>query len=235
MDHNVDSAPRRVIVIGGHPDDPEMGAGGLAALAARAGHEVTFVYLTDGQAGVDGLAGDAAADVRRAEAQLACQFLGVRPHFLGQADGASTVDLSWFARVRCLLDEAKPDLVITHWLVDTHRDHRACGFLVYDAWIAVGRAFPLYYMEVMSGQQTQSFRPTDRIDISEVAEMKHEACFMHSSQHITAHSYETWLGHGIMERFRGFELGVDRAEAFARQEGSPSVDFARLVRSVQAR
>src|SRR5437868_6698873 len=30
----------RVVVFGGHPDDPESGAGGLVALLTRQGHEV---------------------------------------------------------------------------------------------------------------------------------------------------------------------------------------------------
>ena len=31
----------KVVVFGGHPDDPESGAGGLIATLARQGHEVT--------------------------------------------------------------------------------------------------------------------------------------------------------------------------------------------------
>ena len=36
----------RVVVFGGHPDDPESGAGGLVALLTRQGHEVILAYGT---------------------------------------------------------------------------------------------------------------------------------------------------------------------------------------------
>jgi hypothetical protein len=34
----------RVVVFGGHPDDPESGAGGLIAILTRQGHEVICDY-----------------------------------------------------------------------------------------------------------------------------------------------------------------------------------------------
>ena len=36
----------RVVVFGGHPDDPESGAGGLIATLTRQGHEVICAYGT---------------------------------------------------------------------------------------------------------------------------------------------------------------------------------------------
>src|SRR5262245_22530397 len=43
-----DRSPRKlkVVFFGGHPDDPESGAGGLAALLTRQGHEVILAYGT---------------------------------------------------------------------------------------------------------------------------------------------------------------------------------------------
>ena len=41
---------RKILVFGAHPDDPETGAGGTICLLAQAGHDVTVVYLTRGQA-----------------------------------------------------------------------------------------------------------------------------------------------------------------------------------------
>ena len=36
----------RIVVFGGHPDDPESGAGGLITLLTQAGHEVICGYAT---------------------------------------------------------------------------------------------------------------------------------------------------------------------------------------------
>src|SRR5215471_13772728 len=62
----------KVVVFGGHPDDPESGAGGLVALLTRQGHEVILAYGTT-------LRGDRRffdrpeGEVRREEATAACQ------------------------------------------------------------------------------------------------------------------------------------------------------------------
>jgi len=46
-----DPVPARALFVGAHPDDVDFGAGGLLALWARAGCEVTVVCVTDGGSG----------------------------------------------------------------------------------------------------------------------------------------------------------------------------------------
>jgi hypothetical protein len=48
------AARKKVVCVGGHPDDPESGCGGTLAKLAAAGHEVTIIYLTTGEAGIEG-------------------------------------------------------------------------------------------------------------------------------------------------------------------------------------
>src|SRR5215831_4488100 len=80
-----------VVVAGGHPDDPETGAGGTMARYAGRGHNVVSLYLTRGEAGIEGKNHDEAARIRTAEAEEACRILRVRPLFAGQIDGAAEV------------------------------------------------------------------------------------------------------------------------------------------------
>ena len=183
------------------------------ALYARAGHEVTSLYLTRGEAGIPNTAHDEAAAIRTAEAARACEILGARPVFAGQTDGACEVNATAYDRIRDLIAEADPDIVVTHWPVDTHRDHRAISSLVYDAWIRGDRRFALYYFEVLSGEQTQHFSPTHFVDITSVESLKREACFAHKSQHPDG----MYAAHERMQRFRGHEIAVEHAEAFVRQ------------------
>jgi hypothetical protein len=42
----VEKKKLRVVVFGGHPDDPESGCGGLIALLRKDGHEVIAAYAT---------------------------------------------------------------------------------------------------------------------------------------------------------------------------------------------
>lgn len=215
------SAPQRlkVLVVGGHPDDPESGCGGTIALYASAGHQVTILYLTRGEAGIDGTSHDEAARIRTAEAERAAASLGATPRFFGQIDGDTHVDSGAYAAMAALLAAAQPDVIFTHWPVDTHPDHRAASLLSYDAWLRTGKKAALGYFEVLTGEQTQVFRPTDYVDISAVAQKKRDACFLHVSQRP-----EEWYPvHERMSRFRGMEHGCENAEAFVRHDQGPAI------------
>jgi LmbE family N-acetylglucosaminyl deacetylase len=62
------SASRKVLVIGGHPDDPETACGGTMAVLKDAGYDVVAVYLTKGESGIKGKTHEEAAAIRTEEA-----------------------------------------------------------------------------------------------------------------------------------------------------------------------
>lgn len=200
----------KVMIVGAHPDDPESGCGGTMALYADRSDEVVALYLTRGEAGINGKSHQQAAAIRTREAEKACQILRARPLFAGQIDGATEVNRDRYAEFRKLLDAERPDIVYTHWPVDTHPDHRAASLLAYDAWLRSGKKFALYYFEVLTGEQTQNFSPTHFVDITASESRKREACYAHTSQ-----NPEEFYGyHDMMNRFRGMECGAKYAEAF---------------------
>lgn len=210
----------KVVVVGAHPDDPETGCGGIMLRCAQRGDDVVSAYFTAGEAGIPGTSPAEATRIRRAEAQRACAILGARPVFLGEVDGATEITPRRYELMRNFLSGERPDVVFAHWPVDTHRDHRIASLLVYDAWLQLGRSFGLYYFEVMTGTQTQNFAPTHFIDISSVAAQKRAAAFAHVSQGIEADYAQV---HGRMETYRGMQMGVAAAEAFARHDQSREV------------
>jgi LmbE family N-acetylglucosaminyl deacetylase len=202
---------RKALIIGAHPDDPETGCGGTMILLKQAGYEVVTVYMTKGEAGIVGKSHEESACIRVEEATRASQMLGARPVFMTQIDGNTEINKERYVEMRELIASEKPDVIFTHWPIDSHPDHRVCSLLVYDAWRRLGYSFELYYFEVMSGVQTQLFQPTDYVDISKVAQQKREACFCHVSQDMKT-VYDDW--HERMERFRGLEFRCQNAEAF---------------------
>jgi LmbE family N-acetylglucosaminyl deacetylase len=77
----------RVVCLGAHPGDPEFGCGGTLAKFARAGHSVTLIYLTRGEAGDPTKSFAESAALRTKEAATACSLLQVKAVFAGQTDG----------------------------------------------------------------------------------------------------------------------------------------------------
>jgi len=209
-------APRSrlsVVCVGAHPDDPESGAGGVLARYAQAGHSVAIVYLTRGERGIPGATEAEAAARRTAEAEAACRVLGARPMFAGQIDGASDFTRARVDDVGRLLAAAAPDIVLTHWPLDTHFDHQVASLCAVRAALALPRPPVVYFFEVNAGSQTWGFAPNVYVDISPVLDVKKRALFAHVSQD----GEGIWRQHHEpMASFRGREARVAAAEAFVR-------------------
>lgn len=211
-------APRRltIVVTGGHPGDPEYGCGGTIAMLTRLGHRVVLLYLNDGAWQENSSA------VRMAEAKHACELLGATPAYAGQQNGAAVVDATHYADFARRLQAEKPDAVFTHWPLDNHRDHRATAMLALDAWSAGGKTYPLYFYEVSDGEDTLQFAPSRYVDITATEPTKRAACYAHATQ-TPVRYYDV---QDQVARFRGFESGHARAEAFLLQTQSPYDLFA---------
>src|SRR5690606_17573177 len=80
----------RVLVVTAHPDDADFGAAGSVALFTDRGVEVTYLLVTDGDAGGHDrdLDHSAMAELRRTEQAAAAKCVGVSDlRFLGYGDG----------------------------------------------------------------------------------------------------------------------------------------------------
>jgi LmbE family N-acetylglucosaminyl deacetylase len=199
-----------VVCVGAHPDDPETGCGGTLAKFAAEGHRVSIVYLTRGEAGIKNGDRNITSQLRSAEALTGAALLGAQPYFANQMDGQTTTEEAAIREFTALLASLAPDVVFTHWPLDTHRDHRNAAQLTYEAWELLGESFALVYYEVMTGVQTHHFEPNCFVDISATSEQKRSAVYAHVCQNPDRfYSY-----HARMEEERGSEAQVKRAEAF---------------------
>ncbi len=125
--------PLRVLIMGAHPDDADIKAGGTAARWTAGGHVVRMVSMTDGGAGHHLISGPALAARRRAEAQAAAAVIGATYDVWDYPDGALQPTLEARHRVIRTVRGFRPDLIITHRLTDYHPDHRYASQLVQDA------------------------------------------------------------------------------------------------------
>jgi LmbE family N-acetylglucosaminyl deacetylase len=209
----------KVCCLGGHPDDPESGCGGVLARFAQAGASVSIIYLTRGEAGIEGKTHAESAAIRSREAEEACQILGAKPIFAGQTDGDTVLSNDSLRQMQEIIASQSPDILFTHWPIDTHKDHQTASLLAIQTWVRGGHPFDLYFFEVCAGAQTMTFSPTDYVDISAVQELKRKAVFCHVSQDPSG-IYA--CGHEVMEDFRGREIGARAAEAFVRMKTTAS-------------
>ena len=125
--------PVRVIAFGAHPDDCDLGAGGLAAKYAAHGDKVKFVSLTNGDAGHQSLRGEELARRRRVEALEAGRRISIEYEVLDNHDGKLLPTLEVREQVIREIRQWKADVVIAPRPNDYHPDHRYTGILVQDA------------------------------------------------------------------------------------------------------
>ncbi|MBT2209290.1 PIG-L deacetylase family protein [Actinomadura sp. NEAU-AAG7] len=199
--HARGGAPLRLLVVGAHPDDIEIGAGALVAKAVRAGHEVGFLILTDDPP---------TAETRRREAVRAAAVLGVPQglvHFAGLPDGRLRTDAATVQRVRDTMSGRRPDIVVVHTAADSHNDHVEAHRIAHAAFR--GCVF-MHYSVHVSGEPSR-FRPRIFVAVAQDrGDAKRRALAAHESQQrtITRGDLADW------ERSLGSPARLPRAEAF---------------------
>jgi LmbE family N-acetylglucosaminyl deacetylase/class 3 adenylate cyclase/tetratricopeptide (TPR) repeat protein len=163
----------RILFLGAHCDDTEIGCGGTAAKYAAAGCAVAFAIAAN------------CGPERRNEAQAAAGRLGLKiadnSLFFGFIpDGrlaeAQDVLQNWLKDV---VERFSPDTVFVHHGADTHPDHEA----LYRVSIRVfNRQNLLLYSIPKLAAQATPFQANYYEDISEFLQTKLELCACHVSQ-----------------------------------------------------
>lgn len=182
-----------VVVIGAHPDDCDIKAGGTAIQFAKMGHNVLFVSVTNGDAGHHEKGGGALAKIRMAESQEAGKRFGIKYMVLDHHDGELMPTLPIRLELIRLIRQWNADVVISHRPNDYHPDHRNASILVQDAayMVIVPNVAPdtppleknpvFLYMEDRF-QRPNPFRHDITIDVSDVLDQKYYAMSAHVSQ-----------------------------------------------------
>ena len=123
----------RILIIGAHPDDCDIKAGGLAALYRQENHTVKFISVTNGDAGHHEMGGGPLALRRRQEATEAAKIIEIEYDLLDLHDGELVPSLENRYVIIRNIRLFKPDIIMTHRPNDYHPDHRYTSMLVQDA------------------------------------------------------------------------------------------------------
>jgi two-component system response regulator HydG len=160
----------RVLAVGAHPDDVEIGAGGTLLAHRAIGDSVTILTLSCGSRG-----GDAA--VRRREAEAAAAILRARLLMedledTGIREGDPTTSI-----IERVVADVRPTIVYTHSINDIHQDHRN----THSATMVAARSVP-YVLCFQSPSSTIAFRPSRFVSIEHTIDRKMDAISAFASQ-----------------------------------------------------
>jgi bacillithiol biosynthesis deacetylase BshB1 len=202
-----------VLAVGAHPDDVELGCGGLLASLEAGARVVGIVDLTAGETGTRG---DVA--IRRREADAARAALGVtwRACLELPDGGLDAGDGKQLAAVVAAVRTARPRAVLLHHRDDPHPDHRAaaeltaraCFLATLSRWKEeLGEAHRPRLLLAYPGPR-QLFEPDIVVDVSGVYQAKRAALASHASQFSAAAGAPTHVASG---HFLAAVEGRDRA------------------------
>jgi LmbE family N-acetylglucosaminyl deacetylase len=164
--------PRRILAIGAHPDDLELGCGGTIAKLIDSGHEVHALVLTNGERGGD-------SSRRPQEALRGGRFLGTTDLEVLGFDDACLADhqLELAQAIEERIRRINPDIIFTHSSNDQHQDHQS----VHQATLRAARQHPAILC-YESPSVTPDFRPSVFVDIDDYVDVKVAAVASHRDQ-----------------------------------------------------
>ncbi len=169
-------ATTRVLAFGAHPDDLEVGAGGLLARLAQQGVQVhaTVVSLPTLPA------------ERPRESLAGAAVLGARLAILNPERAGRVEDMPMHrlvAQMDTLVHDVRPDLVVTHSANDLHWDHG----LVHRATVSALRRWPCNLIAYVSSYEMNAQVSTRTLgqcfaDVTSTIDVKLRAIAAHASQ-----------------------------------------------------
>jgi len=222
----------RAVAVAAHPDDLEYGAASAIARWTDQGKEITYLLLTRGEVGIDGMHPRDAGPLREAEEVAGAAQVGVTVvDFLDYTDGVIEYGMDLRRDITRAFRKYKPDMVISgnHRLLFPNgklnmADHRWAGLGVLDAARDAGNRwiFPELLEEgyepwdgIRSVLTSGSGSPTHGVDVTDslprgIASLKEHKKYIEGlSFDFDPEEFLTWGAAAAGER-----LGVDYGVMF---------------------
>ena len=213
----------RILGIGPHPDDVEIGMGGTILVLRSHGHEVTICDLTNGEPTPIGT-----PERRAREAREAAEMLGVERITLEMPNRYLMDTVEHRLLVAEVIRRVRPDLLCVPYWVDAHPDHVAAA--------ALGEAgrfyakltktsmpgepfFPRRVVHFLTTHYRLHVRPSFVIDITAHMEQKMRAITAYASQFGPERGNDYILDEiRVWNRYFGDLIGRDYGEPFISRE-----------------
>jgi LmbE family N-acetylglucosaminyl deacetylase len=160
----------RVLGVGAHPDDVEIGVGGILLGHRRAGDEIAVLTMSQGARGGEG-------ERRAAEAAEAARRMGARLFLQALEDTHISESHPTVGLIEGVIEEFQPTIVYTHSWNDLHQDHRN----THRATMVAARVVSGVYC-YESPSATVDFRPARFVAVDTDIDRKLEVIAAYTSQ-----------------------------------------------------
>lgn len=201
----------KVLAIGAHFDDVEIGCGGAMLKYRKKGHDTHLLVVTDSEyTNHDGrLIRSAAAALY--EGTKSAKRMNVSSFItMGHPSKQVKGDNVLIESLNSVMDKIQPDVIFTHWHGDLHEDH----YEIARASLVAARHYPTVLMYRSNWYHSPvGFNGTAHLDITSVIEDKAALMRLHETEY--ARRGESWVDF-MKSRAReaGLRVGVPYAEEY---------------------
>lgn len=221
--------PERAFAVAAHPDDIEFMMAGTLLLLGKAGYELHYMNVANGNCGTNKMSREEIEKVRTQEAANAAAKLGATYHRPIASDVEIFFNKELLAKLSAVMREVAPEILLVHSPDDYMEDHmNACRLAVTAAFTRgmpnyhtdpphdpVAHDVTIYHAQPWSnrGQLNQLIHPQMFVDIELVIETKRAALIEHKSQ-------KDWL-----DESQGLDSYLDEMVAQGREVGGLSGQY----------
>ena len=219
----------KALFIGAHPDDVELGCGGTIDKYCKNGFDTRVVVLAEGSSSRHDFYNqnqnliEQEIKRRKTSCMLSLENLGVNS-FVFYDLPCAKLDTIPLLRINKLIENEiksfNPEIVFTHSLVDTNKDHR----IIFESTKIATRpsAFPkikkIYCYEVLSSTEcsfTNVFKPNHFESLTrEQLNNKIKSLSFYESEMRDFPNSRSFEGVEILAKFRGMQINKKYAESF---------------------
>lgn len=218
----IEPSTLRVMIIGAHPDDPDITGGGIALKYVKAGATVKLISMCNGDKGHMSMPPEALARRRYLEAQRSKAVLGVDEYrIVDHHDCEIEVTLEMRKEMTRMIRAFAPHVIFTHRTCDYHADHRAVGTLVMDAAYLLGVPLwcpdapvpavkPAIYFLRDAFTHPAELRPDVAVDIGDEMDQLLTALCAHESQFFEWLVFDKGIEEPVPESMEGRKAFIEK-------------------------
>lgn len=190
----------KILAIGAHPDDVELGCFATLAKFAKEGHEIHILVCSNGEAG---LVGVEAIHNRIEEATTSAALINAKIYFGNLPDTKISDGIETIKLIENHIKNINPEMLLFNYKDDIHQDHRHLA----DAIISATRFTPHKIYMYESPSTSKLFEPTIYFDVTDTFDIKLKAVQIHQSQGKKSYMADRAVK-GLAE-YRAFEIGLN--------------------------